>query len=241
MTVGPLVRLGVLLSLVVPAVWAQRPPLSPRDLYLESFPAAANGPPGTAVPVALHLGLRYTLLLVDPETKRAREADPDGTFKEGDCFAVEFAPNRSGHLYVFNHGSAGEWQLLMPSPLMPEEADSVKASVPVRIPREYCFRLDNKPGTETLVVAVTERQEDVDKLHAVLSTYPATGGSPELVRTAAARGEIEAWQRMAGRDLMLEKVDQPGTPQERPHTVYAVMSSAAENGRLVVEIKIRHE
>ena len=85
--------------------------LKPRDLYLEKLPVGS--PP---ISGGHHLGVSYTVILVDPARARARRVDPDRAFHEGDCVAVEFTPNSDGALYIFNQGSSGDLQLLMPSP-----------------------------------------------------------------------------------------------------------------------------
>src|SRR5258708_10605564 len=124
------------------AQYAKTSGLKPRDLYNEGeraprLPASENAGANSAVSrVSRHLGLRYNMLLIDPPTKQARAVDPDGKFKAGDCFAIELSPNRDGYLYISNLGSSGEWQPLLPSLLMPNEASSVKAGAKVRNPQE---------------------------------------------------------------------------------------------------------
>ncbi len=145
------IRATSLALLLANGLCAQKSGLSARDLFYEA----------TATPTAAahRLGLRYDLLKMDPTTRKAQAVDPDQNFKEGDCFAVEFTPNRSGQLYVFNLGSSGESRALMPSPAMPNETGAVQANVTVRIPREFCFQLDGKRGVETLTVAIAEAGE----------------------------------------------------------------------------------
>jgi hypothetical protein len=207
-----------------------------RDLFLEK--ATADGS-GRAVH---HLGVRYTVLLVDPETRNVRAVDPDAVLHEGDCFAIEFVPNHSGNLYAFNHGSSGAWQLLMPSPQMLDEAGSAQAGEVRRVPAEHCFRLDNKPGVERMVLAITERPDDIRELRELLAKPGATGDRASAPLSVESAGDLlSSWQRLTGRDLRLEKIEKPASTGERPHSVYAVKSSAAESDRLVVEIQIHHE
>ncbi|MGB7762321.1 MAG: DUF4384 domain-containing protein [Bryobacteraceae bacterium] len=213
---------------------AQGRVLSPRDLYLEKNAAGPD-----AAPAAHHLGLRYTELLVDPSTRRVREAAPDTVFHGGDCLAVEFTPNRSGAVYVLNHGSSGDWQLLLPNALMPDASGVARAGVTLRVPTDYCFLLDGKPGTETLMLAITEREEDARKMRDLLAGSSASSSAPAAA--GPIRDEVESWQRLGSRDLRLETVDSSESAGERPNSVYAVMSSAAVADRLVIEIKIRHE
>jgi hypothetical protein len=233
------------------AVWtvqilsAQNASVKPRDLYLEKL----SGDSAPA-PAGHHLGLRYTELLVDPATKSVRAVDPDAVFHQGDCLAVEFTPNRNGTLYVLNHGSSGDWQLLIPDPRMPDASSAAKAGVTLRVPTDYCFRLDDKPGTETLVLAITERAEDAGRMHDLLEGLrPAAHPPAAVILTSSAkpanvdaiRDEVESWQRLASRDLKIEKITEPESAGERPNSVYAVMSSSSAANRLVIEIKVRHE
>jgi hypothetical protein len=240
------VAFGALLAaLPVKILFAQNSPVNPRDLYLEKISGDS-----AAAPAGHHLGLRYTELLVDPSTKRVREVDPDTVFHEGDCLAVEFTPNRNGALFVLNHGSSGDWHLLIPNPQMPDVSSAAKAGVMLRVPTDYCFLLDGKPGTEILVLAITEREEDAARMRDLLAPSRSASRPPAAVvltssatpaNVDAIRDEVEAWQRLASRDLKIEKIAQPESAGERPNSVYAVMSSSSAADRLVIEIKVRHE
>jgi hypothetical protein len=233
---------ALITALAANLLFAQNSPFKLRDLYLE-------GISGDSAAARRHLGLRYTELLVDPSTRRVREVDPESVFHEGDCLAVEFTSNRNGALYVLNHGSSGAWQLLIPNPERPDASDAVKAGVALRVPTDYCFRLDGIPGVETLVLAITERQEDAGKMRNLLAeSPPKSHASAAVVSTASAspkvdaiRDEVECWQQLGSRDLKLETIAGPQLAGERPNSVYAVMASAGVAGRLVVEIRIRHE
>jgi len=228
----------LLWGIVTNGLLAQDSGAKARDLFLESSSSAP-----AAQPPVQHLGLRYNLLLLDPATRRAREVDANAVFHAGDCFAVEFTSNRDGSLYAFDHGSSGNWQVLLPSPEMPDESSKVKAGERRRVPSDYCFRLDNPPGVERLILAVTERPEDVERVRSMLAANNHTGGSNELAAADVnSAGElVESWQRLASRDLEIEKIDQPASATERPHSVYAVSAAAAKSGHFTLEILVRHE
>jgi hypothetical protein len=201
---------------------AQTPPkISARDLYYEDVSKS-----GSVVPAVAHLGLRYNLVKIDPATRAEQAVDPAGNFKEGDCFVVEFTPNQNGRLYVLNLASSGEWQFLMPSAEMPSEASAVQANKTVRIPRDFCFRLDAKRGVETLMVATTGGPEDLN-----------SGGQKQMVN------QVQEWRekQMAGRDLVVEKIAESEPGRDRPYTVYAVDTAGMKSSHVVLEIKIRHE
>ena len=228
------VALGALLATsTLKLLFAQAPSLNPRDLYLEKDSADT-----TAAPAVHHLGFRYTELLVDPATKRVREVAPDTVFHQGDCLAVEFTPNRAGTLYVLNHGSSGDWHLLIPDPEMPDASSTARAGATLRVPTSHCFLLDNKPGTEILLLAITERADDAAKMRDLLA--PSRAASLPA-KVDAIRDELESWQRLGSRDLKIEQIDQPESAGERPNSVYAVMASAVAANRLAIEIKVRHE
>jgi hypothetical protein len=74
--------------------------------------AAAITPVSTE---AMHLGLRYNLVLVDADSGRAQPAAPDRMFRAGECFAIELESNRAGFLYVLAKQSSGSWHPLIPS------------------------------------------------------------------------------------------------------------------------------
>jgi len=196
-------------------IFAQSSRVKARDLYFSQEEQQER-----------HLGLRYNLLQVNPTSREAKPVDPDANFASGDCFALEFVPNQAGSLYIFNRASSGDLRLLLPSPEMPDEASRVQSERTIRVPQEYCFSLSGPPGVETLIVAVTERPEDLKDLR------------------AGATASITQWeqQQIAGRDIVIEKLDAPQSANERAHAVYAVLTTAAATpSRLVMEVKIRHE
>jgi Domain of unknown function (DUF4384) len=228
-----------LTPLLVSGLWAQKPGITARDLYYEDAaqhyqgagaPAAGaasknNGASAApAIAAVPHLGLRYNLVKIDPGTRAEQAVDPDANFKAGDCFAIEFTPNQDGRLYVFNLGSSGKPQFLMPSPDMPNEASAVLANATIRIPRDFCFQLDGKRGVETLTVVTAGPQEVIDQAN--------------QQQTIA---QVREWQGMAGRDILIEKVAEPEPGRDRPYTVYAVDNTGKKSGHVVIELKIHHE
>jgi hypothetical protein len=124
---------------------------------------------------------------------------------------------------------------------MPDASAAAKAGVTLRVPTDFCFRLDAKPGIETLVLAITEREEDARKMRDWLAGSGVVSPASASPNVGAIRDEVETWQRLGSRDLKLETVASSESAGERPNTVYAVMPSTAAAGRLVVEIRIRHE
>ncbi len=208
------------------------------------------------IPVVQHLGLRYNVMLVNSQTGAAEPADPDRTFRRGECVAIEFEANRSGYLYVLSQGSSGRWQALFPSDEMPDESNIVRARTRVRVPANHCFQIEDPPGTERLFVVLSRNAEDLYDLHEAIrtghggsagSSPDAPGAKPVPVMLAMARLDREV-QRLSAdlqsRDLRVVKVAKPEAAGERPNSVYVVNASTAATApsdRVVTEIRIEHK
>lgn len=231
------------------------PPRQPpaHDPPRPTLPDAVAGATPSGVPVipvaaAKHLGLRYNVLqLVDREAKKREPVNPDKSFHAGDCVAIQLAPNRDGYLYVFNRGTTGAWQPLLPSPEMPGERNRVLNGKPMMVPSEHCFEFDTNAGTERLLVVITEKEEDARRLSEAMR-QSAGEPQPGKERTMLAGGgklvqELDLFRRgqMVGRDIKIAKVGASGDHDEPPNSVYAVRTSAGSNDRLVIEIALRHE
>ena len=99
--------------------------LKDRDLKVTRLGEAAK--PDFAKRAA-HLGVRYNLALVrNPATRELVDVEPEHNFSKGDCVSLRFMPNRSGFLYVFNHGSSGAWSTVWPTEEMRGEPAVVEA------------------------------------------------------------------------------------------------------------------
>jgi len=113
---------------------------------------------------AVHLGLRYNLLLVSARGDRGQPVDPDRNFRKGDCVAVELEANRSGYLYVLSKQSSGDWVPLFPTPELSDQSNRIDPGRIVRTPKHACFEIDDPPGTETLFVVLSRDPRDIDEL-----------------------------------------------------------------------------
>lgn len=233
-----------------PAVAAVPPGTQTKTETASTQPSAVRNTGGAAfVKAAMHLGVRYNVLLVtDRETKARKPVDPDSRFRAGDCVAIELASNRDGFLYVFNAGSTGAWQALLPSPQMPDQRNVVRNGTPMVLPSDHCFEFDNTPGSEKLLVVITEREEDQKRLSDAIRSSgderrppPREGGT--LVAGGALMRDLEMMRtaQLIGRDIKIAKVGTPQAAGEKPHSVYAVNSAASSDQRLVIEIVLRHD
>ena len=206
----------------------------------------------TGVPVvpaaATNLGVRYNVLqIVDREAKKRKPVDPDKSFRSGDCVAIELASNRNGFLYVFNRGTTGAWQPLLPSPQMPDERNRISNGKAAMIPTEHCFEFDGNAGTERLLVVITEKEEDARRLSDAMKESggktPAPSGQTMLAggKLMHELEQICAGQ-MIGRDIRIAKIGaEPAEQSDAPNAVYAVKTSTSANDRLVLEIALHHE
>ncbi len=214
-----------------PAVTPERSKAVPSTK--KGSPAKAKGSgaavdQGSVIPATLaDFALRYNVLKVDRISKASSEVDPDGNFATGDCFAVRFTPNRTGRLFVFNRGSSGFWQALLPSAELPEEP-VVQAGASVTIPNGYCFAIEEPRGEENLMVVVSAPAGPDPK-------------AAEPVRVAGQMAEqMDRGGLLASRDLRLEKIGQPAAAGEPPNSVYVNNPHFDKDRSMVIPIRIRH-
>ena len=209
-------------------------------------------PDGTKVDRPKNCGVRYNLVKVagDPSTRTPVPSDTN--FKKGDCVAVQIQPNRGGLLYVFNQGSSGKWQPLLPSVEMSDEPNTVKAFQQISIPAQYCFEMDDPAGEERLFVMITEKEQDVKNLDDILRMMNENGGSKEMPSPKRGDTMVLAQNRLAGtlngferqlasRDIKVTRVNNPVSKDEPAYSVYLVNASASANDNLILEVKLSHK
>jgi hypothetical protein len=208
----------------------------------------------SANPAALHLGLRYSLVLVNQVSGRSEVADSDRNFRKGECVAIDFESNRSGYLYVLAKQSSGDWRPLFPSPEMSDQSNIIDPGQKVRAPNGYCFEITDPPGTETLTVVLSRDPRDFYELYEGIkgsnapppAQPPPSAPKPEsgLLQLADARIVNDAVARMAQqfgtRDLVIRKVSQAVNTQDPSSAVYVVNASDKPSSTVVAKIEIRH-
>lgn len=244
-----------------PAEAAQAKPVKPVERPAVKSSGKASSVQTGVVPASdkkPRLGLRYNILKVDPKGRtEPREVDPDTAFHEGDCVAIRFTPNRSGYLYVFNQGSTGQWQALLPSSEMPEESNVVQAFRSVTVPENYCFLFDANPGAERLVVIISDSKKDIEELNGLIrgnkkgdppqpagaeETPPSKPKPGEMLLAANLNARINSLAgAMQARDLKVQKVVQPMSREEPPHSVYVVAANYRDQDLFLHEIRLKHE
>jgi len=156
-------------------------------------PAAGGAQTG-----AVHLGLRYNLVLVNPTSGSSAEIDPERVLHNGECFALDFEANRSGYLYVLVRQSSGSWQALVPSSETADESNIIDPSKKVRVPAHYCFEVHDPPGTETLFVVLSRDPRDFYELYEGIkkqSSQPASNEARQASILLMAKGLREVRDR----------------------------------------------
>ncbi|OIP39587.1 MAG: hypothetical protein AUK47_09785 [Deltaproteobacteria bacterium CG2_30_63_29] len=136
------------------------PPSSPRDSSAPMF--AAKESSEVRIPIESRTPLESELSVV------AKLADQQGNIREvplhrgdvlnsGDRVSVHFQTNRDAHAYLFFVDGHRHAQLLFPT--VDGDAGEVSANEEVTLPEpENWYRLDDTPGVNVLILAVSERQ-----------------------------------------------------------------------------------
>jgi hypothetical protein len=208
--------------------------------------ARSGGAPVPAAPAstgAMHLGLRYNLVLVDADSGSAQSAAPDRMFRARECFAIDFESNRAGFLYVLAKQSSGSWHPLLPStdPDMATESNAIVPGKKIRIPLEHCFELQNPPGVETLFVVLSREPRDSFELYENIkapATQPPdaprhTAAAVQMADASVTDGAVARMREQFGsRDIAIKKVSQPLGAAEPPESVYVVNSSSSPSSNL---------
>ena len=260
-----LLRLALVFSAAGCMGQPQQPPEGARELFfhgaapkdaLPPIPKAATPAKATkAAPAlnstaALHLGLRYTLLLVKSPGDRDQPTDPDRNFRKGDCVAVNLEANRSGYLYVLAKQSNGDWIPLFPTPGLADQSNRIDPGQVIRAPRHSCFEFEDPPGTETLFVVLSRNPRDIDELAEGIKT-PAEKAA-RLASAARVNSAVDQISQQAGtRELPFREVVKPPAAIRQPNpkpadgrqtenAVYVVSGSGKPASTLVTRVEIRH-
>ena len=199
--------------------------------------------PDTPTPQPVkNLGVRYNVLLVDPNSNSSQIADPSSTFRNSDCLALSIQSNYDGYLYVFDRGSSGKWDVLLPSAELADESNLVKARTDTRAPGQACFSLDNPPGVEHLFVVVARSPQDIDELNKAVkaSRTSDTSAGTETQRSPSIETQMARLEEgMRSRDIRITRSGNAaaGAPA---HAVYVVDTTQSPSDRIVTEIQIKH-
>jgi hypothetical protein len=198
---------------------------------------SATAPPASTAAPAVHLGLRYNVVLLHGEDK-AEQIPSDRVLKEGDCFAIDMQANRSGYLYVLARQSSGSWMPLLPSAQMPDQRNELLSGKKVRIPGNYCFTIHNPPGKETLFVVLSRDQRDFFELYEGIKTKESTPAAGTSKVDAAVQHLSEKFGD--SRDISVTRMAEPTRSDEPRGAVYVVNTSGKPSASLVTKIEVLH-
>src|ERR1035438_8478088 len=202
------------------------PPIPKAATPAKAAPAAPKSPAAPAapaVPGALHLGLRYTLLLVESSGSRGEPADPDRNFRKGDCVALNLESNRSGYLYVLAKQSNGDWMPLFPTPELSDQSNRIDPGQIIRTPKRTCFEIDDPPGTETLFLVLSRNPRDIGELAESMKapgeTPQLSSGPTQVASAARINSAVDQIAEEAGtRELPFREVVKPAPTADRKST-----------------------
>jgi len=196
--------------------------------------------PPAATTAIVHLGLTYSLNLVNSATGTSQPADSDQTFHKGQCVGIDFKSNRSGYLYVLALQSSGDWQPLLPSPEMPDESNVLDPGQRIRVPSGYCFEIADPPGTETLFVVLARDPDEIYNLNEAIRRR-ATGTTGKAAAARLVKSEVDRLSSSAGGNTKVGKSGPSSSKGDAPNSVYVVNGSQQAQTRLVTQIRIRHQ
>ncbi len=94
-----------------------------------------------------YIGISYELLLLTDDGQ-IKKVSKNRVFKSGERMIMRVMTNRSGNLQILNIGPTGNTNVLY--------NDYVEAFTAQQIPRGSNFRFVGAPGTETLVIMLTD-------------------------------------------------------------------------------------
>jgi Domain of unknown function (DUF4384) len=126
--------------------------------------------------------------------------DPEREFRRGDRVKVELKANFSGYLYIINHGSSGQKQLLFPRA---GASNRIESGALARFPAKSDLRFDETAGFETMQVIVSP--ERIALLDAA-ANQPGTPLDPEQIKAIG-----RYWQDAAPDDAGISQGEQDGS------------------------------
>ena len=190
------------------------------------------------------LGMRYSLLRRSGPGQYA-EVDPETIFRSGDGLRVSAESNDPAYLYIVARGTSGAWNVLFPNAAINKGDNRIEPHSRYEIPAGGQFTFDEQPGTERVFVVLSRTQEsDLEELIYSLNPTPSPTKTAASFKTIAPNipdalvGKIR--QQFASRDLVFEKVDD-ATSARKEKAMYVVNANGTANGRVVVDLSLKHQ
>ncbi len=122
------------------------------------------------------IGASYHIQLLDANGK-GKNVLTSRIFKAGERFKLGVKVNRPSYVYVYNKDPNGKETLLYPQP---GQDNLVKAMGTVYLPEKGAFQFDEVPGTENLLVYVSDTKQDEIAVMRELSNQ-----TPDIVTASA--------------------------------------------------------
>ena len=201
------------------AAQARRQGLSARDLYYERVDALP--------------GLKCRVLLLDA-SGGYQPVSADSVFHTKDHIRVEFESNVLGYVYVLQHGSDSNWEILFPSAEARDNNNRLQPMRPVQVPREEDFVFDQTTGQERLYIVLALRPEpDLERLLDLVRSQRQFEPRDDAIRSLFQAISRDISVELLSRNL---KVRRTGTQS----AIY-VVSTSQDDSRVISELVLNHE
>ncbi len=127
-----------------------------------------TSPAAQSLPQQKYVGISYELLLLTDDGQ-IKKVTNNRAFSSGERIIMKVMTNRSGNLKIFNIGPTGNTNLLFD--------DVVDAYTMTQVPKGSNFRFVGSPGTETLLIMLSDSQmpPDVNPQVNAGATPPSAG------------------------------------------------------------------
>jgi hypothetical protein len=129
---------------------------------------ARKSPGATPVVKQNYVGISYELLLLTDDGQ-IRKVTKNRTFRGGERLIMRVMTNRSGNLKIYNIGPTGNTNVLFDEP--------VNAYTMTQVPANSNFQFVGAPGTETLLIMLSDVQAPGD----INPQLTAGGDAPQAV------------------------------------------------------------
>lgn len=212
---------------------AARAPAKP----VAAAPAGGAAKTPAAAEQARNFGLRYAILQQGAD-RRMNDVDPEKEFASGETFALRLEANEDAWLYVY---SAVNGELIFPGP---NEPNQIRSGSPIVIPgrcaggeADDCFKFDNNPGPERLMVILSATPEpNLDRLLRGTAA-PSADNAPRLLASDLSRFNNQ--MRLEGRGVVRQTVRRAAGSDE--NAVYTVQTVSSKRPQVITEILLRHK
>jgi hypothetical protein len=215
-----------------------------------SNPVRTTAPAPDAGPA---LGLKYTIL--QQSGSDWNEVPADETFHAGDHIRFKVEPNGPGYLYIVSRGSSGTWKPIFPSPEVENGDNRVEGWHAHMMPPGARIGFNEQTGVERIFIVFSRAPEpDLENLiyslqgDHVAKPASTTQESPKSQHVLVASNDVNIEDATVGRlrktyarDLIVEKVDDNGSGDQKEKATYVVNPTGSAESRVVADIELVHK